>query len=322
MVPNGKGLGIIAADFDRSGKLSLFVANDVAPNFFFSNQTSQPGSRPQFVEQALLMGLSLNADAQQESSMGVAADDANGDGLIDLFITNFDNESNTLYCQQPGQIFLDVTQSSNLTDRSVPLLGWGTQFIDGELDGMPDLIVTNGHVNDLRSKGRPYQMPPQYFRNTGKGRFEELSSQTLGPFFEGQYLGRGMARVDWNRDGLEDVVISHLDVPVALLTNTTQKRGHSLSLRLVGVESARDAIGTTVTVKSGNRTLVRQLTAGDGNQSSNQRLLVFGLGESSQAHRVEVRWPSGRIQEFENLAADTEYIVVEGYSDPVHLRTN
>lgn len=322
VVPHGKGLGIVAADFDRSGKLSLFIANDVAPNFFFSNQTSQPGAPPQFIEQALPMGLSLNGDAQQESSMGVAAGDADGDGLIDLFVTNFDNESNTLYRQEPGQIFLDVTQSANLTDNSVPLLGWGTQFVDGELDGRPDLIVTNGHVNDLRSKGRPYQMPPQYFRNVGEGRFEEVSASTLGPFFEGQYLGRGMARLDWNRDGLEDVVISHLDAPVALLTNTTKKRGHFLALRLVGVQSARDAIGTTVTVKSGSQTSVRQLTAGDGNQSSNQRLLVFGLGENPQVDRVEIHWPSGQKQDFEDLKADAEYIVVEGQSEPVRLQTN
>lgn len=322
VVPNGKGLGIIAADFDHSGKLSLFIANDVAPNFFFSNQTSMPGSSPQFVEQALPMGLSLNGDAQQESSMGIAADDADGDGLIDLFVTNFDNESNTLYRQQPGQIFLDVTQSSNLAESSAPLLGWGTQFIDGELDGLPDLILTNGHVNDLRSKGRPYQMPPQYFRNMGKGRFEEMPPQMLGKFFQSQYLGRGMARLDWNRDGLEDVVISHLDAPVALLTNTTKKHGHSLSFRLIGVESARDAIGTTVTVKSGNRTFVRQLVAGDGNQSSNQRLLVFGLGENSNADKIEIRWPSGQKQQFENLAADSEYIVVEGHPEPVRLQVN
>ena len=318
-VPNGKGLGIVAGDFDSSGQLSLFVANDVAPNFFFSNQTTHPGARPQFIERALPMGLSLNADAQQESSMGVAAGDADGDGLIDLFVTNFDNESNTLYRQQVGQVFLDVTQAVNLTDRSLPYLGWGTQFIDGELDGLPDLLITNGHVNDLRSKGRPYRMSPQYFSNVGEGRYKEIASQALGTFFEGQYLGRGMARLDWNRDGAEDVVVSHLDAPVALLTNSTKNRGHFIAFRLAGVQSSRDAIGTTVTVKAGNLTLVRQLTAGDGNQSSNQRLLTFGLGEETRIETLRVRWPSGLSQTLSGLDADKEYLLIEGQAEPVRF---
>src|SRR5204862_536023 len=138
---------------------------------------------------------------QPQACMGVAAGDANGDGLIDLFVTNFYHQPNTLYLQQAAQFFIDATRSAGLYSASLDMLGFGTQFLDGELDGLPDLVVTNGHVSDRRSKGVPYEMPPQYFQNIGGGRFEEPKRQLLGAYFGGKYLGRGLARIDWNRDG-------------------------------------------------------------------------------------------------------------------------
>ena len=312
----GRGMGIVAADFFGKGKLDLFVANDMAPNFFFVNQT-QHADRLRFAERGLLAGLASNRDGRFEACMGIAAGDSDGDGRIDLFVTNFDLETNTLYKQLPGEFFDDATQRAGLAEPSINVLGFGAQFIDGELDGDLDLIVTNGHVDDARSMGRPYQMPPQYFENLGDGRFALAEAEALGTYFQGKYLGRGLAKLDWNRDGREDVVISHLDAPVALLTNTTNGAGRFLAIKLVAVASARDAIGTTVTVTAGGRTLVRQLTAGDGYQASDQRSLTFGLGDSQRVQTLRIDWPSGKTQELTDLPSDAELLFIENRSAPV-----
>lgn len=316
VVPDGKGLGIVVADFNGSGKRGVFIANDGVPNFLFVNQ-ALPGERPQFVEQGMAMGVAVNEQGQPLASMGVAAGDADGNGLIDLFVTTFTEESKPLFLQQPGDLFIDATHSSGLRESSLMMLGFGTQFLDGELDGIPDLIVTNGHIDVYDDPHLRYEMRPQYFRNLGRGKFVELPAKTLGRFFEEPKRGRGLARLDWNRDGLEDVVISHLDAPVALLTNKTSRPGHHISISLRGVESDRDAIGTIVALKAGNSTLIRQLTAGDGYQASNERRLVFGLGEATRVTDLEIRWPSGIMQNFEDLPADAEYLFVERRSRPV-----
>jgi tetratricopeptide (TPR) repeat protein len=308
----GKGLGIVATDLDASGRLSLFVANDVGPNFLFVNQTGEAGRVPEFVESGLAAGLALNRDGNYESGMGIAAGDVDNDGLLDIFVTNFDNETNTLYRQLMGGRFSDETVESGFGRKRNAYVGWGAQFIDGELDGLPDLLVTNGHVNDLRDHGKPYRMPVQYFNNTGAGQFAEGDPSKLGPFFEKGHLGRGMARIDWNRDGLEDVAISLLDAPAALLTNRTTRRGRSFTCRLIAVDSARDAIGTTVVIRAGDMEWARQLTAGDGNQSSNQRILVFGLGPHESVDEVEIRWPSGQVSRHSQLTSDREFVFVEG----------
>jgi hypothetical protein len=308
----GRGLGIVAADFDASRRLSVFVANDMSANFFFQNVTPSSGDEPVFVERAVLNGLAYNSAGRSQACMGVAADDANQDGLLDLFVTNFYRDSNTLYRQLPDGSFRDEIAASQVEQATFPVLGWGTQFLDAELDGIPDLLVTNGHVHDPFDKNIPYQMPPQFFHGRGAGRFEEVSAHQLGPYFEGKHLGRAMARLDWNRDSLEDVCIGHLNTPVALLSNESITDGHWLSLTLVGVDSNRDAIGTVVAITSGNRTSVRQLTAGDGFQCSNERRLVFGLGNTATVDQMLVKWPSGVEQVFTDIRSKQELIIVEG----------
>lgn len=313
---DGKGLGIVAADFAGIGCLNLFVANDTTANFYFANETI-PGSVPRFVEQGWLAGCAVSAGGRPQACMGVAAADANGDGLIDLYVTNFHNEYNTLYVQQSGGVFMDATAESGLKEPSVPMLGFGTQFLDAELDGWPDLIVANGHIDDYTHNGALFQMPAQYYRNVGEGRFVELSGAVLGAYFEKRQLGRSLARLDWNRDGREDFVVSHLDTPAALVTNQTPNAGHFLALRLRGTASSRDAIGTEVRVTAGGRLRVQQLTAGDGYLASNQRQLVFGLGNDDRVEQVEVHWTSGRQQIFTGIAADVELLLVEGGREPI-----
>lgn len=311
-VPNGKGLGIIAADWEDSGRLSLFVANDTVANFFFVNRASPSESVPIFEERAMSAGIALNQAGRAEGSMGIAAGDVDEDGTLDVFVTNFLNESNTLYQALPGLTFVDTTRDAGLAEPSLPMLGFGTQFLDADLDGRLDLLVANGHIDDYRRYGRPYQMPPEFYYNTGDGRFSQQPGSEVGPYFTRQFLGRSLARWDWNRDGREDAVISNLDQPVALLTNTTAPHGRSLSLKLRGSDSSRDAIGTTVVVHLNQRTITRQLTAGDGYQASNERRLVFGLADSATVKRIDIAWPSGKSNSYTDLKADTEYLVIEG----------
>ncbi len=311
-VPEGKGLGVVAADFSGSGFLNLFVANDGTGNFYFLNETPRRGERPVFREAALSAGVAYSEDGRVQASMGVAIDDADGDGLLDLYVTNFYNESSAFYHQTAVNVFEDAKRRFGLREPTLFLLGFGTQFIDGDLDGYPDLIATNGGIEDYSDEGKPYRMPPQYFRNVSGKAFEEATSDSLGPFFGRKYLGRGLARVDWNRDGKEDIVISHLDSPAALLKNSTAKAGHFFALRLTGTDSSRDAIGATVRCEAGGRVRVRQLTAGDGYMASNERQLIIGLGDAELVDQLTIRWPSGRQETHVKVAADRHWLAVEG----------
>lgn len=316
--PNGYGLGIVAADFDGSGRISLFVANDQTPNFYFLNRTQRDG-KLSFAECALSRGLADDEDGKSQGCMGIAAGDANGDGRLDLFVTNFHNESNALYVSDAGAQFLDVARRSGLRAASFPMVGFGTQFLDGDLDGRPDLVVANGHIDDLSSLGVPFRMSPQYFRNRGAGRFALIRPDSKDDYFRSMRRGRGLARLDWNRDGKEDFAVSHLDSPASLVTNRTTTAGHYLSIRLRGVRGSRDAIGTTVTVTCGRRRLTRQLTAGDGYQACNQRQLVFGLGAQQRVAELRIAWAGREEQVFRDVPADAEIVVVEGASRPLRL---
>lgn len=312
VAPDGRGLGIVAADLDGSHRLSLFVANDMSANFLFFNQTQSPGGPLAFSERGVLSGVAFDAQGVAQACMGIAVGDANDDGLLDLFVTNFYREANNFFVQHAKGLFSDECRAANLWEAGFAMLGWGTQFIDFDLDGRLDLVVANGHVHDPLDADTPYRMPPQCFRNQGEGRFELLPVDSLGGYFRGNYLGRALARLDWNRDGLEDICSSHLDTPYALLTNRTEQHGHFLSLRLVGVASDRDALGTSVRVTTGEHTRLRQLTAGDGFQVSNQRQLVFGLGASQRIDLLDVRWPSGLEQQFHDVPTDSQILLVEG----------
>jgi tetratricopeptide (TPR) repeat protein len=314
----GKGLGVLAADFTGTGRLDLFVANDTDGNLFFRNAGA--GGACRFDEQGVAAGLAFDHEGRSLACMGVAAGDANGDGLLDLFVTNYYGESNTLYVQQPGGVFLDQAREAGLHTPSLNLLGFGTQFLDADLDGRMDLVLVNGHVDDERAKGIPYQMRPQFFHNIGGGRFEERPAEHLGAWFARPTLGRGLARLDWNRDGRPDFVVSHLEHPAALLTNASSRSGASIAVRLHGTVGNRDALGAVVQIAAPGCTISQQLTGGDGYQASNERVLTFGLGECTHATRLIVRWPTGIIQTLERPQVGMEYRLIEGRAEPTTSR--
>lgn len=316
-VADGKGMGLAIADFDDSRRPGIFIANDTTANFLFRNQTQTAGASPNFLETGLLAGVALSERGQAQSSMGVAIGDANGDGRLDLFVTNYLRESSNLYVQQADHSFVDEAASSGLREPGFDLMKWGAQFLDADLDGHLDLVVANGHLDDYSADGVPYTMPTQCYRNLGGGRFRVLPAGRLGPYFQRLLLGRAIARCDWNRDGRDDVCITHVDAPFALLTNRTAPTGHFLKLRLRGVQSSRDAATASVRVLVGGRVLVRQLTAGDGFQASNERQILVGLGASERADSVTVVWPAGETQVFDNLPGDREWLLTEGSPTPL-----
>lgn len=309
---SGKGLGIVAVDFNGSGRLDLFVANDTRANFFYRNRPGQDRGELSLENIALTSGVGFNAEGEPQGCMGIAVDDVNGDGKMDLFVTNYIGQPNTLYAWGGESMFLDHTRNVGLHDAGFSLVGWGTEFLDADLDGYRDLLMSNGHIAGHVREGEQLKMPPLAYRNSGRGHFELLPGKSLGKYFTGTYIGRGLARIDWNRDGRQDAVVTHLGSPLALLTNQTSQTGHYLALRLVGTRSSRDAIGTTVQAFSGKKTWTSQLTAGDGFLVSNQRQLVLGLGSLTSIERLVIRWPSGARQELTNLAVDRELVLVEG----------
>jgi len=316
----GRGTAVIAADFDGSRRLNLLVGNNDSPNFYFKNQDMLPDQGPKFVEAALAAGLGVGDDGSPRNCRGIAAGDFNGDGRLDFHGTSTFEESDTLFLQEAGGLFVDASRNAGIHDPTFIDVGFGTQAIDGDLDGNLDLFTANGNSDNLKSEYVQYEMPPTYFANNGKGRFVRVPAETLGPYFKGQYLGRAVTRVDWNRDGREDLVVSNSRSPAALLTNATPNAGHHLTIRLVSTGSARDSIGTTVELTAGGRKIVRQLTAGDGFHASNERSLVFGLGPSTSADSVTIHWMSGRDQKLAAAPADQEILVVEGRAEPIALR--
>jgi tetratricopeptide (TPR) repeat protein len=318
----GKGLGIVATDFEEDGAVDLFIANDSETNSYFRLTSTSESRQVQLVEEAMLRGVAMNSDGRAEACMGVAAGDANGDGRIDLYVTNFYQESNTLYLQEESGSFRDATLQAKLRDASMYVLGFGTQFIDADLDGWLDLFVANGHIDDLRADGQPFQMRPQFYQNDGTGQFVErqfVEQSGIGGYFDGEYLGRSVIKLDWNKDGREDLLVGHLDAPSALLTNVATTDNNYLAVHLRATSGARDAVGATVCLVTKGRTLVRQLTAGDGYQASNERRIVFGLGAATQIDTLTVRWPSGHLQTFPNVAINAELLLVEQRDEVTEL---
>lgn len=301
-LPVGRGLGCVAFSAQSDGKLNLFITNDTDPNFLISVTGS--GDEISFTETGITSGLAFNEAGKAEGSMGIALGDINQDGLMDLFITNFLNETNTLYQNHGEGLFQDATKFSGLDAPSLDVLGFGTQFFDANLDGRLELFVANGHVDDLRALNRPYKMPAHLYTANGT-QFSLLKN--AGDYFNRELLGRSVAKVDWNRDFREDLAVSHLQSPYSLLTNGSRLEKRPLAIRLVGTKSNRDAVGSSVALMQDGKSWTQQITAGDGYESSNEKQLIFGLSESPA--KIEICWPTGKRQTLE-LQSNVESMVI------------
>lgn len=303
----GKSLGVVAADFDQDGWTDLYVANDSVRNFFFRN-----GGHGTFEEIGIRMGVALDEGGRPQAGMGTAAGDYDGDGRLDLIVTNLDHEYNNLY-QNLAEFFADTSYESAFAAPSLPFVGWGTEFFDFDNDTDLDVLVVNGHVIDNIEQLRPgdsYAQPKLLFENVG-GQLREVSRRH-GPSLREPRVSRGAAFGDYDNDGDVDVVVQNLGGRPSLLRNDGGNRNHWLSLVLEGTASPRDAIGTSVRIQVGGRTLARVVAGGGSYLSSSDRRLHVGLGNNQQADRIEVRWPSGTLEVFEKVAAGKVYRVREG----------
>lgn len=303
----GRGLGVVAADLDDDQRIDLFVANDESANYLWRNLG---GFR--FEDVAPAWGVAGNAQGGYQAGMGVACGDWNGDGRPDLAVTNFFGESTTFYQNLAPGVFADRTRVVGLAAPSRNLLGFGLAALDANNDGVLDLMSANGHLNELRAS--PYKMPTQLLLGTsGSHGFRFLDATDLaGDSLRAPRLGRGLAVGDLDNDGRVDAVVTDLDAPLAVLMNRTENAGRFLGLRLEGTRSGRDAVGAKIRVEAGGRVQVAQRLGGGSYQSASDPRLHFGLGAARAVDRVEIRWPSGRIDSFPNLDVDSYYSVREG----------
>jgi thioredoxin-like negative regulator of GroEL len=302
---SGRGLGVVAADFDDDGRIDLFVANDGSPNFFWRNLG---GFR--FEEAGLASGLSANASGGYQAGMGVACGDLDGDGRIDLAVTNFLGESTSFYKNLGHGNFSEQSASVGLLAATRSMLGFGVALVDADNDGRLDLLSANGHVNDFRPDV-PYSMPAQLLLGRSGGTLADVSARAGEPF-QVPHLGRGLAAGDLDNDGLADALIVALDESLVVLRNHSKTSGHWLTLSLQGATSNRDAVGAVVTVRHRGAQQVAVRFGGGSYLSAGDPRLHFGLGASRLADAVLVRWPSGRVDTFTGLAADRGYALHEG----------
>jgi tetratricopeptide (TPR) repeat protein len=303
--PDGRGLGVVAADFDDDGLIDLYVANDMTANYFFRNKG---GFR--FEETGQASGAAASVDGGFKAGMGVACGDLDGDGRPDLAVTNFFGESTTFYRNLGGGSFADHSNAIGLAAATRRLLGFGVAFLDVDNDGWLDVLSANGHILDRRPR-YPWDMPLQLLLGGPGGRLTDVSESSGAPF-RPLHLGRGLAFGDLDNDGLEDALVVAQNEPLIYLHNRTTEKRHSIRFRLEGTKSNRDAIGAKVTIACAGRDRIGLRIGGGSYQSSGDPRIHFGLGAATRVDRVEVRWPSGRVDRHPGLDADRDYLLREG----------
>jgi hypothetical protein len=302
----GKSFGAVATDVNNDGLTDLFVANDTMPNFLFVNKGAG-----KFEEEGLAAGVAYSEAGKPRSGMGVDAADYDGDGWQDLFVANIDQEFFSLYRNQRDLSFTD--EPGEIAPATQLLSGWGLRFFDYDNDGDADLMLANGHPDDLiemRVSRVKYREPLLMFENTGRG-FRNVSAQS-GAVFGRDFSGRGLAVGDLDNDGDLDVVLSNNGEPPVLLRNEGGSRGHWLGLQLTATKSNPAAVGAVITWRAGGVTRSRLKTGGGSYLASHDPREVLGLGAATKADSVEIRWPSGRVDRLANPPADTYVRVVEG----------
>ncbi len=298
---------VVAADFDNDGWPDIYVACDSTPSWLFRNQ--HDGT---FREEALERGVALSEDGLEQAGMGVAIGDFDLDGNLDIFKTNFADDTNVLYHNDGKGNFDDVTIRTGLGVET-RYVGWGTGIADLDNDGFPDLFVATGSVYpevEKKNPAYPFRTPRLVFRNLGDGRFEELIEEA-GPGISDPHPSRGCAFGDFDNDGDVDVIIWNMNEPPSLLRNDVTGGGHWLKVQLIGVKSNRSAIGSRVTVRYGTRQQTQELTAQSSFYSVNDKRLHFGLGSESAAH-LTIRWTNGQTETIPNVAADQLVTIREG----------
>ncbi|HWY02880.1 MAG TPA: CRTAC1 family protein [Candidatus Acidoferrum sp.] len=296
----GKGLGIAIADYDRDGRIDLFVANDSMPEFLFHNKG---GGR--FEEKGLLSQVAVDEDGRTYAGMGVDFEDFNNDGLPDLVVDNLANQMYAIYQNAGDSTFTYTTRATGMGRISMLHSGWGLRLIDYDNDGWKDLLIAQGHDLDtieLTSPQLHYREPMLLARNTGHG-FVDVSAASGGVFHEA-WAARGLATGDLDNDGRIDAVVSTNDGPAHVIRNETKTENHWLTLKLVGHKSNRDAIGAVVKIVTPKGSQYATVSTASSYLSSSDKRVHFGLGSETVAGAVEIHWPSGINQVLKDVHAD------------------
>jgi hypothetical protein len=308
------GLASLFVDVDDDGWADLLVANDSTPNYLYHNR--HDGT---FEDESYASGFALSEDGREQASMGIGVGDYNRDGKVDLITTTFSDDYKTLYRNDGGGNFSDVTYQAGLGDPTIPFLAWGTAFLDFDNDGLLDIFIANGHVYpgvDAQDWGTTWAERPQLFRNSDGSKFKEVLPAT-GSGLADVIPARGAAFGDLFNTGQIDVVINNIDSTPALLRNVVKNGNHWLTLRLIGGPmSPRDAIGAKVFVTAGGVRQRADVFSGGSYGSSSDQRVHFGLGPATKVEKVEIQWPSGTKQELAAPAIDRIFSVEEGKSVP------
>jgi enediyne biosynthesis protein E4 len=300
-------------DFDEDGWPDIYVACDSTPSILYRN--NHDGT---FTDVAVTAGAAFNEDGREQAGMGSTIADFNGDGHLDIFKTNFSDDTSTLYRNNGDGTFTDATSAAGL-GLYTQYLGWGTMFLDFDNDGWPDLILVNGHVYpevDSQHLGSSYKEPRILYHNNGDGTFSDVSA-AAGSGISAAGSSRGLAVGDLWNDGRMSAVVSNMNAPPSLLVNQVRNSNHWIAIRALGTKSNRDGIGARIRVKAGRRILVDEVRSGSSYDSNSDMRVHFGLGASAKIDGVEVRWPSGTVERFVNLPVDRIHLVKEGSGEAV-----
>jgi hypothetical protein len=309
------GFSVSTLDYDDDGWPDIYVADDSTPSVLYHN--NRDGT---FTDVAVMAGVAYNEDGREQAGMGTTIGDFNGDGRLDIFKTNFSDDTPTLYSNQGNGIFADVTYAAGL-GLHTQYLGWGTMFLDFDNDGWPDLILANGHVYPEVDKfrlGSTYLEPRVLYHNNGNQTFTDVSA-TSGPGITKPLSSRGLGVGDLWNSGQQSIVLNNMNARPSLLVNTMPSKNHWVEFKAVGTKSNRDGIGAKITVHAGNRLLVDEVRSGSSYISQNDMRAHFGLASATQLDSVEVRWPSGLTERFEKIPADTIQTIKEGTGKEVSI---
>ena len=305
----GNGLGVAVGDYDDDLWPDVFVANDAVPNFLFHNDGGK-----RLTETALVAGVAVASNGTARAGMGTAFADYNGDGRLDVVVTNHETEMHSLFRNTGGGLFSDATVESGLGPATLPYVGFGVVFADYDNDGDLDLSIVNGHVIDnvaeVRSGGKHAQ-PQLLLENAGGRRFRNVSSGS-GPGLAVNRVGRALATGDVDNDGDLDFLLTSNGGAAALLRNDGGNRSNALIVRLVGVTASRDAIGARLRLTAGSRTQVREVFTGGSYLGQSDIRQHFGLGAATTVDRIEIRWPDGKIETIPGLDANQIVTIREG----------
>jgi enediyne biosynthesis protein E4 len=303
------GMGVVWGDYDNDGWPDLYVANDAGPNYLYRNKHNGT-----FEEVGLMLGTDLSGDGLELGSMGVDMGDYDHKGRFSIFVSEFVDQSDTLYRNNGSDGFSDVSWNAKIAQPSHPYVGWGTGFVDFDNSGWLDIFVANGHVYpqvDTIPNAAHFKQPMLFFRNNHDGTFDEAGASVGFPEMP-LHSRRGAAFGDINNDGCVDIVTLNVGESPSLLLNHCQNGNHRALFRLLGTKSNRLAIGARVTVRTGKLTQMSEVKGGSSYISQNDLRQHFGLGSNQKMDEVTVRWPNGDSEILHDLPSDFVYTVVEG----------